>query len=411
MADALTLDAIQNDLSTWKKGQEDVIAEFKKQATIDFATPGAIDKMGKEMEEKLKALNQYAENIEKQLKGKTLTPAEQLSFNQLLGKAVTDNWTEISKLKESNTGIKYKMPVFDTKAAGDMTIANNVLNGGAYFQTVLPGIRTLPNRKVHMRDIIPLGTMSTSTLFYMRETGGEGKLFPWEVTLPATTKPQIDLDFEGIDAPAEYIAGFLRVSKKMLDDMDAFRSYLQMRLMEMYLKAEDWQILNGNGTTPQLDGILSVATPAIQITGPNIERLVWSIAQLESSDYTADGGVVHPAMYYALALNKATGSGEYDLPGVVVVQNGQLYIAGIPMYRTTAIEMNTYIVGAWSTGAQLFIREQPTVQFFDQDANNVTTNQITVRIEGRVALAIYRAEAFVTGQFDLTGMPNFPVVS
>jgi HK97 family phage major capsid protein len=275
---------------------------------------------------------------------------------------------------------------------------------GAYFTTVQPGIRVLPNRKVHMRDIMPTGTMTGTTLTYMRETGGTGDLAPWSEYAGATAveKPQIDRQFQEVTVTAEYIAGWLRVSRKMLDDMSAFRSYLQMRLMEMYLKVEDAQVLNGNGTSPQLTGLLSVAVQNHVTTGPNIERLIWAISQLESSDYSATGIVLHPAAYFAIALNKATGSGEYDLPGIVVIQNGQLYVAGVPVYKTTAIARTTYLVGDWELGAQLFIREQPTVGFFEEDGNNITTNRITVRIEGRVALAIYRAEAFVQGTFDNT---------
>ncbi len=325
-------------------------------------------------EDKIKTVNAYAENIEKQLKAKQLTPQEQISFVNLLGKAVEEKWDEISKYKENQGGKKLKIYITATKAAADMGITTNVADAGAYFTTVQIGIRALPNRKVHMRELIPLGTMSTSSLTYMRE------------------------EFKEYTVPAEYIAGWLRVSRKMLDDMAAFRSYLQMRLLEMYLKAEDNQVLLGNGTSPQLTGLLTVAVAATNTTGPNIERLVRAIAQLEASDYTATGIILHPSAYFEIALNKAVGSGEYDLPtALVIIQNGQMYIAGVPVYKTTAIATTKYLVGDWMMGAQLFIREQPVIEFFDQDANNVTTNKITVRIEGRVALAIYRAEAFVQG--------------
>jgi len=373
-----------------KKVTDDL--EAMKKAALEW------EEKYKKQETDLKTVNEYAQSIEKQMKQKQLTPAEQLKFVDLIGKAVEDNWSEIEKFKDRTGGrrLKFKITPQETKAPGDMGITTNVTDAGAYFTTVQVGIRALPNRKVHMRQIIPLGTMSTSSLTYMREVGGEGTLTP---VLENGDKPQFDLDFIEITVPAEYIAGWLRVSRKMLDDMAAFRSYLQMRLMEMYLKVEDNQVLNGSGVSPQLEGLLTVAVAANVTTGPNIERLVKAISQLESSDYTATGIVVHPAAYYDIALNKATGSGEYDLPGIVVIQNGQLYVAGVPVYKTTAIDADTYLVGDFELGCQLFIREQPVVEFFDQDANNVTTNKITVRIEGRVALAIYRAEAFVQGTF------------
>lgn len=406
---------LKSSVESYKSAQDAAIAEVKKQLTTDFATPGAIkameesfDKKFTEMTTKFETVNAFVEKIDEQVKkGKTLTPAEQRTFDGLMGEAIEKEWAEISKFQNKRKGASFKLDIAGgvlTKAPGTMTIANNVVDGAFAFNTVIPGIQALPNRRVHMRDIVPLGTMSKSTVSFIRETGGEGDLAPWAVTTPDTDKPQIDRDFEEITVTAEYIAGWLRISRKMLDDMDALRSYLQMRLMEMYLKVEDNQILNGNGTSPQLEGILTVAQAAEVTTGANIERLVWAISQLESDDYYANGIVLHPAAYYSIALNKATGSGEYDWPGIVVIQGGQLFVAGIPVFKTTAIARDTYIVGDWTLGAQLFIREQPTVEFFDQDRDNVIKNLITVRIEGRVALAIYRPEAFVTGTFE--GIPE-----
>lgn len=395
------LETLETTVKGYKEAQDAAIEEIKTQLKTVSATPGAIAKMEEEFNEKLAKVNEYAEKLEEQIKGaKQLTPEQQKSFNALLAEGIEKGWSEIEKFKKSRKGASFTLDLnggMETKAPGVMTITNNVTDAGAYFTTVLPGIRVLPNRKVHMRQILPLGTMTGSTLTYMREVGGEGDLAPWAVGDGTVAKPQLDRDFIEVTVDAEYIAGWLRVSRKMLDDMAAFRSYLQMRLMEMYLKVEDAQILNGNGTSPQLEGLLTVATPATSTTGPNIERIVRAIAQLETSDYTATGIILHPAAYYDIALNKATGSGEYDLPGIVVIQNGQLFVAGVPVYKTTAIDVDTYLVGDFEMGAQLFIREQPEVRFFEEDANNVTLNLITVRIEGRVALAIYRAEAFVTG--------------
>lgn len=393
-----TIDTLETVIKGYKEATDAAIAEVKSQLSTVSATPGAITAMEEAFNAKLATVDAYAKSIEAQLKAKTLNANEQKSFNELLGNALKENWTEIQAFQKKRTGAKLTIDL-NEKAVGTMTITNNVVDAGAYFTTVQPGIRTLPNRKVHMRQLIPLGTMEKSTITYMRETGGEGNLAPWAVGDGTVAKPQFDLDFQEVTVDAEYIAGWLRISRKMLDDMAALRSYLQMRLMEMYLKVEDAQILNGNGTSPQLDGLLTNAIPAVNTTGPNIERLVLAIAQLEASDYTATGIIIHPSAYYNIALNKATGSGEYDLPGIVVIQNGQLYVAGVPVYKTTAMAPDQYLVGDFELGCQLFIREQPTIGFFDQDRDNVILNLITVRIEGRIALAIYRAEAFVKGTF------------
>lgn len=395
------LDALEASIKGYKEATDAAVKLVQEELRTTSATAGAAEKMAQALDLQLKEQDKYARELEKQLKAKSLTPAEQESFNSLLGKSLEANWTEIKKFEKARKGFSFTLDEMGSKAVS-MGLNTSITDGpGAYFTTVIPGIRTLPNRKVHMRQIIPVGTMSTTMLTYMREVGGTGDLSTWAEYAGASTteKPQIDRQFEEITVTAEYIAGWLRVSRKMLDDMSAFRSYLQMRLVEMYLKVEDAQILNGNGASPNIEGLLEVAVQNTTTTGPNIERLVLAIAMLEGTDYTATGIVVHPSAYYNIALNKATLTGEYDLPGIVVIQNGQLYVAGVPVYKTTAIAIDAYIVGDFEQGAQLYIREQPTVGFFEEDGNNVTTNRITVRIEGRIALAIYRAEAFVQGTF------------
>lgn len=81
------------------------------------------------------------------------------------------------------------------------------------------------------------------------------------------------------------------------------------------------------------------------------------------------------------------------------MQNGQLYFNGVPVYKSTAMNIQSYLVGDFAMGAQLMEREEPRVEFFEQDNTNVRQNKITVRIEGRVAFPIYATAAFITGTF------------
>jgi HK97 family phage major capsid protein len=404
----LTYEMLQKSLGDFKAAQDAALNEVKSIIKTDAATEGALKTLETSLEARMKTMADSYDALEKQIKGqKTLNPQEQVTFGQLMKSAFEEGKTEIEKFKSFRKGASLKL---DLKAPADMTLTNNVQGGLSYFQTVIPGVRTLQNRAVHMRQIVPLGSMSGYSIVYLRELEGQGTPAPWAVPTPANNnsahyKPQFDTEYQEVNMTAQYIAGILRISRQMLDDFSALLSYLNMRAMELYLRAEDQQILNGTGVAPQIQGILPLATPAVVTTGPNVERIIWSIAQIESLSLSADGVVVHPAAYWSIVLNKASGSGEYDLPGVVVVQNGQLYIAGVPIYKTTAMPITTYLTGDWTFGAQFFIREQPSIQLFDQDRDNVPLNLITLRIEGRAGLAVYRTEAFVTGT--LENLPDF----
>ena len=74
-------------------------------------------------------------------------------------------------------------------------------------------------------------------------------------------------------------------------------------------------------------------------------------------------------------------------------------IAGVPVVWTTAQAEDTYTVGDFTHGSSLLFRESPRVEFFNQDGTNVRENKITIRIEERVAFAVYES-MYAQGTFE-----------
>lgn len=377
-----------------KKQITDLEAELKNKATAeDIATAKA--EIKKAQDELIK-INDYVQTLEKQLKERPVA-GQIKSMMARIGDAIVKDWEKIKSFADSNPGRRVRVELFtndEVKAVADMGLAN-IVDLSTANTRMLPGVVTLPNTAVHVRNLLPTGTMESSSITYLRETGGEGVPTVWAEN--SGDKPQMDMDWIEVVLPAEYIAGWVRVSRKLLDDMSAFRSFLQMRMLELYLDAEDAQLLNGNNTSPQLTGLLTNATALVTTATIPIERIIDAISQVETAKYTTSGILMHPKDFYTIAKNKASGSGEYDLPGIVVIQGGQLYVAGVPVYKTTAMTQGTFLVGDFARACMLFIRENPRIEFFDQDRDNVITNKITVRIEGRAGLAIFRTAAFVKG--------------
>jgi HK97 family phage major capsid protein len=282
----------------------------------------------------------------------------------------------------------------DSKAVGNMTEAVNLT--GDITRQYANQVYALPSRKVHMRSLLPIGSLSQGLFTFPYESGGEGA--PAAQT-QGSSKAQVDFDITMKDAAAQYIAGYVRISRQMLDDIPAMTSFLQSRLLEKYLVAEDAQILSGDGTAPNLQGILPVATAATGAATVDVEQLVQAIAQLETSNYSATGILVNPTDWAAIMNTKNTNS-AYTLPAsTVVTTDGSVSIAGIPLYKSTAIAVDKFVVGDWSMGAQIMQNQGISVQFSEFDGDNFTKNMITVRVEARIALPIYYAGAFIYGDF------------
>jgi HK97 family phage major capsid protein len=318
------------------------------------------------------------------------------SFDVLLKEALVEKTDDIAKFAKKET----KSLSIDLKAAGDITTAN-VTTGTRYGQLMRPGIIEIPKRKVHIRSLVPNGTVDPgNTLTFMREAStGEGAPAP---VLEGAAKAQFDLDLEESNVGIETIAGHVRFTRKAMMNIAGFISFLQSRMPEKLLVVEDAQMLYGNGTSPNLKGILAAGnyTDATSTATVLVEQIIDSIADLEDSDTaprTANGILLRPREYYNFFKNKATGSGEYDLPANVTFADGTLYISGVPVYASTALNATDYVVGDFQQGAQFLIQEGMRIEFFEQDADNVTKNKITARIEETVAFPVFGSNYFIKG--------------
>jgi HK97 family phage major capsid protein len=322
-----------------------------------------------------------------------------ISFKEAFDKAVDENVDAIRKFAEKK-GPSVQM---ELKAVGDMGLSS-ITNLTAANVQVAPGIVPFPSRKVHLRDIMSTGRMSTSLYNFLKEIGFDGSIGTWQENSGA--KPQFDIRYTEASAPSQFIAGWIRISRKSLDDIPALKSSLAFRLLQKYLDSEDAQILNGTGANGQLLGLYNSANSIAYAGGKtkSVEMLVDSISQLEVLNHNVSGILLDPIGYNNVLLSQSTGNtnGIYSLPGGLVSYGGSgmgLEVAGVKTYKSTAQAANSFLTGDWDMGAQLLFREDPIVEFFEQDGDNVKNNQITVRIEGRVALPVYYSDAFIHGGF------------
>lgn len=389
--------------TTVKENQEKT--EKNLSAKIEQEVKAATVEIEKKADERIKVLQDETEKIRKEWEEKEAKAATQFgkpetkSFNEYLKEAIeekTDDFARFERKQQKNV-------VIEMKAVGDMSLAVNYTGGTTFLAGGNAGIRATPNRKLHIRDIpeLPKGTMSGSSFAYMKENGiGEGTM---TTVAENAAKPQLDFDLVEATAEAQYVAGWLRTSKKSLADVSGFLSYLQGRLLEKLLLAEDDQLINGTGVSPNISGLATAGnfTAATSLAAAiDIEQLILGISQLEEMEREANAILLRPSNAYSLILNKSAGSLEYDLPSVVTVDaTGQLRIMGVPVYRTTAMTAGTYFIGDFRMGAMLLQREAPVIEISYEDASNFTTNKVTIRCEERIAFPIFGSTYFIKGTF------------
>lgn len=315
------------------------------------------------------------------------------TFNDVMCRAIEEN---AAQLKSFGNGKKLTL---EMKTVGDMFTTNFAGTSYAQITTdVRQGVLPLVSERVWMSDVLPSGTTDQSSIWYPKHVGGEGGAAPWQDTKPATSKPLIDFDFEGVNTPVEWIAGIVKVPRAMLDDVKWLTSFLRANMLLSLKKAENNQILNGNAASPQLKGIVPQAQAYNGTYTIAVERVVDAgYGQVNENDGNANLAILHPRDAVAIALNKASSSGLYDLPpGTIGYVNGRLSIAGMTVVQTKEIGRGNFLVGD-NMASQFVTRLAPELRVFEQNEDDARKNLIMLRIEERAALATYYPTWWVKG--------------
>jgi HK97 family phage major capsid protein len=269
-----------------------------------------------------------------------------------------------------------------------------------------------PMRTRRVRDLFPVRTTSAAVIEYFRMTGFANNAGAVADRNNDNTnfgvKPQSSFTFVGEQAPVRTIAHWEAAHRNVLADEPQLRSIIDNELMYGLRLQEDAQILSGDGTGENLNGVLSTtgiqeyawsdgATDPVPDTKADAIRRAATLAFL--AYYEPTGVVLHPNDWEDIELAKDN-NGQY-LVAVSVALGGEPRLWRIPVVETPAIPEGTALVGAFGTGAQLYDREQASIRISEQHSDFFVRNAIVVLAEQRLALAVKRPEAFVKVDFDL----------
>ena len=349
-----------------KREHGDKIAEGAKQAADEAIV-------------KLNELKARIDEVEQKAAGRQFVESEQ--FKSLTGSA--------GQRGKANLEIKATITSVTTDTAGAA--------GDLVQTTRIPGIIAPPDRKLTIRDLLMQGRMDGNALEYVRETGftnGAG------MVAEGTKKPESDLKFDLVSTTAKVIAHYMKASRQILDDASQLQSYIDGRLRYGLAFKEEQQILNGDGTGQNLLGIIPQATAYVRPTGVTpsqetiIDTLRYAMLQAILAEYPASGHVLNPIDWASIETLKDT-TGQYIIGNPQGTLNPTLW--GLPVVETQAITAGKFLTGAFSMGAQIFDRWLSRVEVATENEDDFVKNLVTILAEERLALAVYRPEAFVYG--------------
>jgi len=256
-------------------------------------------------------------------------------------------------------------------------------------------------RPVQVTDLIPATTTTQSAVVYMEETTFTNNAAETAESVQGTpgTYPEAVLALTEQSSTVRKVAVYIPVTDEQLEDEPQVRGYIDTRLPFMLRQRLDSQILNGNGTAPNLRGILNVAGIQTQAKGtdPTPDAVYKAMTKVRVTGRAMPtGAIFHPNDWQDIRLLRTA-------DGIYIWGNpsdaGPERIWGLQVAQSDAITENTALVGDFATYVELATRRGIDVQVSNSHSTFFIEGKQAMRADLRAALVVYRPAAFcqVTG--------------
>lgn len=294
------------------------------------------------------------------------------------------------------------------QARARMDFKTAIINATGQNQPLVPadrlgGINAVPNRMLTVRDLLPVSGTSSNLIEFVRENVFTNSAGPQVGGSPEAfenvTKPESGITFTLQNEPVQTLAHWIPASKQVLEDSQQLQSYISGRLMYGLKLYEETQLLSGTGSNGQLNGLITQAT-AYSARSPaltnEMDILRDAIRQAHASEYRPDAIVLNTSDWYDIEIRKVGSSDDRYVVGDPRSMMGPT-LWGLPVVVTNSISSGTFLLGAFQMGAEVKDRMSASVEVSRENSDNFVKNMVTVLAEERIALVVYRTEAFITG--------------
>lgn len=379
---ASELKAYQVDLEKWEaevadlKTVDDVVARLRKADTADAAE---------------------------------LKNAAEAEAKKSLGQQFVDQMQPLRKsLGGSFSGKRFSSGQLELKTLISEGTSGSPGPGYAAIQTptVLPGIVAIRRAPLTIADLFPAGSTNSPLLRYVVQQSYTNAAAP---TSEGGLKPEGSQQLSVVDSVLSKITETYHVTDEMLEDFAQIQSFLDAQLVADIKAAEEVQLLQGNGTLPNILGLLnrsglsatfakgSGTANSLGTTSPagdnDMDAIYRMITQIRMNSFIEpDNIAIDPMSWQNVSLTKSN-QGVYYAGGPFM-NAGNPMLWGVPVTVSVRMPSGTAVVGNFSLGGQIFRKGGITVESTNSNNDDFEKNLVTIRAEERLLLAIYRPNAF-----------------
>ena len=403
--DQTVLDTIRNEL----KGIEQALMpelqkqaeEIKKHGETSAATSKAIKELEAKYDARMKDLDEALTEIKQDVATKTALKAGRGAGPASVGAAFIDS-DEFKRASEAQpeTGAVQVKSFFSGRKALFTDASLGQVDAHLYEARREPGIVGLPAPDLHIRDLLPVTPISEGLVHYVERSNGR-----WVAEIQESEgalKKEQALSFTVKQAGPVTIAHWLPISKQALRRAPQLRQYIDNELILGVRLAEDEQLLYGDGSTGNLQGLMTNtnvqdynASGRGQPSDTRIDTIRRAVTMLRLYFYRPTGVIVHPDDWEAIELQK---DNVNRYIWVSVTDGGVPRLWRVPVIDTPAIERDSFLIGDFAMGANLWDLERASVQvgFVNDD---FIRNQLAILGEEDIIFTTEHPKAFVKGDF------------
>lgn len=315
-----------------------------------------------------------------------------------LGATIKEVKEQIEKANEAaknrnGQGVKLD---FTIKAVAPVLTTNvtAAAGGNVVAMTESLGIvKPLVQNRIFFEDILNPVPTTLDTITWIDEVVKEGDA---AMTAEGATKGQSDISYVERTLNLQNVTHFIKVSTKMLSQPNYIVSAIQNRLLSRLRLKKQSQLVDGDGTAPNISGLNVLATDfavgayADTVEDANIFDLIRVIvAQISTSgeDFIPNYAVVSHGTLAKMDLEKGL-DGHYVLPPFI--SSDRTTISGVKVIGSNEYTDDEMLVGDF-TKANYAYKDEIRVSA-GLDGNDFTKNLITILAEQPIGLFVSENE-------------------
>ncbi|UOT02274.1 phage major capsid protein [Rhodococcus opacus] len=232
---------------------------------------------------------------------------------------------------------------------------------------------------------------------YLRQTTRDNQAAPVAV---GALKPESKYGLTSVDGKLEVIAHVSEPTPEYwLIDNQSLTAFVQTEMQYGLERAVEAQVLGGNGTTPNLRGVLN--TPGVQLQEFVDDATVTvrkGLTALETAGYEGGGIILHPADWEAIELSRRA-DGTPDLGSGIPVDRAAQRLWGLRIAVSNAVPEGTGLL--FDLGALAVVGDGAVrTQWSSGVSDDFQRNQVRARTEGRFGLDVYQPNGIVKLDLD-----------